>query len=84
MAYTNKELQRRFKEKMYKAGFKQISLWVEKKEAKKVVNMSQEDFIEHFEKLTARWDDGNLSRLYILLLKIIKGKKEAAGLKKRP
>jgi len=83
MPYTNTEKQRKFKEKMYKAGFKQITLWVKRKEAKNAVKMTHTEFVRTLRKLTAGWDDTSLSQLYSLLIKIIKGKKEAARLKER-
>jgi hypothetical protein len=84
MPYTNKERQKRFKEKMYKAGFKQAILWVDREESRRTVTMNKMTFIKRLEKLTVKWDEESLSQLYILLLKIAKGKKEAAGLKEKP
>jgi len=82
MAYTNNEKQRRFKEKMYKAGFKQIVLWV-KRNGRKPIKMTQGEFVKNIKRLTAGWDEDSLSQLYTLLVKITKGKKEAGRLKNR-
>jgi len=82
MPYTNTEIQRRFKEKMYKAGFKQMILWVKRREASPATKMTHAQFVGSLKKLTAGWDGDSLSQLYKLLIKIVKGKKEADRLKK--
>ena len=83
MPYTNTEIQRRFKEKMYRAGFKQIILWVKRKEPKQAAKMGRGEFAKRLGKLTGGWDEGSLSELHSLLIKIIKGKKEAAKIIRR-
>jgi len=83
MPLTSREKQRRFKEKMYKAGFKQVFLWVKRKEDKKLVKMTNAGFLKNLKRLTAGWDEDSLEQLYFLLIKIIKGKKEVLKLKKR-
>jgi len=83
MAYTNNERQRIFKEKMYKAGFMQIILWVKRKKSNRTIKMSQGEFIKNLNKITYGWEEKKLSQLYSLLLLITKGKKEAEKLKKR-
>ena len=83
MPYTNTEIQRRFKEKMYRAGFKQKILWVKRKEAKNMAKITHTEFARSLKKLTAGWDGDSLSQLYSLLLKIARGKKEAARLKEK-
>ena len=83
MPYTVKERQRRFKAKMYERGFKQVLLWVKRKEPKRAVKMSQGEFVNNLKKLTAGWDGDDLSQLYGLLIKIIKAKKEAARLREK-
>ena len=83
MPLTSKEKQKRFKAKMYKAGFKQINLWIRRKEPRQAVKMTQSEFIKNLKKLTAGWDEDSLTQLYSLLIKISKGKKEAARLKRK-
>jgi len=83
MPLTSKERQRRFKEKMYKAGFKQTILWIKQKEGKQPVNMTQAEFLKVLKKLTAGWEEDRLKQTYCLFIKIIKAKKEAEKLKKR-
>jgi len=83
MPSTNAEIQRKFKEKMYKAGFMQIIVWVKRKESRPPARMTHAEFAKNLKKLTAGWDGDSLSRLYCLLIKITKGKKEAARLKKK-
>jgi hypothetical protein len=82
MPYTNTEIQRRFKEKMYKAGLKQIILWVKRREPNSSVKMTHAQFVGSLKKITAGWEGDSLSQLYKLLIKIVKGKKEADRLKK--
>jgi len=83
MMYTNTEKQRRFKEKLYKAGFKQMILWVKRKEVKQPNKMTQAEFLRNLKKLTAAWDEKNLTQLYCMLIKIAKGKKEAERIKRK-
>jgi hypothetical protein len=83
MPYTNAELQRRYRKKMHKAGFKREELWVKLKTTRPAAKMTQEGFIKNFKKLTAGWDKESLPQLYDLLIKIIKGKKEADRQKRK-
>jgi len=76
------ERQREFKEKLYKAGLKQAIVWVRRKEPQKEARMTQRDFIINLNKLTDRWSADRLSQLYNLLIRIIRGKKEADKHKK--
>jgi hypothetical protein len=78
---SNAEKQRRFKEKMYEAGFKQTVVWVKRKEVK-AVQMKQSGFMKRLEKITAGWNGGDLSELYNLFIKMASAKKEVIGLRK--
>jgi len=78
---SNAEKQRKFKEKMYEAGFKQIVIWVKRKEARYVVKMKHSVFMKRLEKLTSGWNDGDLSGLYNLFIKIASAKKEVIRLR---
>jgi len=80
---SNVEKQRRYKEKMYKAGFKQNFIWVKRKEVKYVVKMKNKEFMKRLEKLTSGWDDRDLSALYNLFIKIATAKKEEIKLRKK-
>ena len=82
MPYTNNEKQRRFKEKMYNAGLKQAVLWV-KREERKPAKMTQAGFNKKMKRLTAGWDEESIQQLYSLLIKIIRGKKEAGRIKEK-
>jgi hypothetical protein len=82
MPITSTKRQRKFKEKMYKAGLKQTILWVKRKESRPTAKMNQGEFIKNLKKLTDGWDKKDLPQLYDLLIKIIKGKKEADKLKR--
>ncbi|GBU27612.1 hypothetical protein R84B8_01146 [Treponema sp. R8-4-B8] len=46
MDYTVTERQRRYRERLYKAGFKQIFVWVKRKEEKTSEKMSMTEFVK--------------------------------------
>lgn len=81
MAYTNAENQRRFKERMYNAGFKQIQVWIHRKPEPTRLKMDRASFISKLDKLTAGWTETSLSCLFILFIKIVAAKKEVARLR---
>jgi hypothetical protein len=78
---STKERQRIFKEKMYKAGFMQTTIWLKRKNLKNV-KMKNREFMKRLEKHISGWDDGNLSELYNLFINIAAAKKEVIKLKK--
>jgi hypothetical protein len=78
---SSKEKQRRFKEKMYEAGFKQTIIWVKRKEAK-YVEMKNKDFMKGLGTFISVWDDRDISKLYNLFIKIAAEKKEVIKLRK--
>jgi len=78
---TGIERQRKFKEKMYGAGFKQTVVWVKRKEVKYIENMKRIDFTKSLENLTSGWNDKDLSELYNLVIKIASAKKEVIKLR---
>jgi len=80
---TTNERQKRFKAKMCKKGFKQITLWIKRKESRGAKRITHGEFEKNIKKLTAGWDEDSLSQLYCLLVKIAKGKKEAARIKRK-
>jgi hypothetical protein len=77
---TNKNRQRKFKAKMYDAGFKQISLWIKDKAIKRAFNF--ESFIIRVESLLSGFKSDEQSKLFALIIKILEGKKEVLKLKK--
>jgi hypothetical protein len=81
MALTTNERQSVFREKMYKAGFKPMQIWVKRKET--TINMNQKEFIAKLKKLTAKWDEDRLSEIFRLFIKIIKSKKEEEKIVKK-
>jgi len=82
MDNTTAERQRKYKERMYKAGFKQTIVWVKRKDGKKPEKMSMAEFVRQLKKLTSGMDRETLTRLFNLLIKIAKSKKEEEKLKK--
>ena len=81
MAYTNAENQRRFKSRMYEAGFRQKIVWVKTDPEKKERIMDRDKFIERMTKLTSGWKRENLSKIFNLFIKIIEAKKEVARIR---
>jgi hypothetical protein len=77
------ERQRRYRERLYKGGFKQIFVWVKRKEGKTPVKMSMVEFVRVLKKLTTGMSEENLTRLLNLLLKIAKGRKEEVKLREK-
>jgi G:T-mismatch repair DNA endonuclease (very short patch repair protein) len=83
MSETTAERQRAYKERLYKAGFKQTMVWVKRKEAKMPEKISIANFVKQLKELTAGLSEEALTQLLKLLIKIAKGKKEEAKLKKK-
>ena len=79
---SNTERQRRFKDKMYKAGFKQIVLWVKRMEKKHTAKITQGEFMKRLMKNTSGWKKEELSELLYLFLNITNSKKEAFKINK--
>ena len=73
--YTKTERQKRYRERMYKEGFKKLSVWVKRKESK-FVEMNMNEFVRRLKKLTKKWSPDKLSDLLNLYIKIANGKKE--------
>jgi len=78
---TNIERQRNFREKMYKAGFKQTSVWVKRKGEKYIKNMKRDNFMKRLGRITSGWTERDLSELYNLIIKIASAKKEVLRLR---
>jgi hypothetical protein len=77
------ERQRRYRERLYKGGFKQIFVWVKRKEGKKPVKMSMAEFVRALKKLTTGMDGESLTWLLNLLIKIAKGRIEEVKLREK-
>jgi GrpB-like predicted nucleotidyltransferase (UPF0157 family) len=77
MAMTDAERQRKFKEKMYAAGYKQMQIWVRRNETgKRTAGMDRQGFMKKLEALTAGWSEKRQSKLFGTLIKIAEAKKE--------
>ena len=74
MDYTSTERQKRYRERMHKAGFKKIGIWVSRKEPK-YIKMNTKEFVKRLKKLTDKWGTDELSQLFYLFITIIKSKK---------
>lgn len=77
------ERQRRYRERLYNAGFKQIYVWVKRKEGKAPVKMNTAEFARQLKKHTDGMSGENLTRLLNLLIKIAKGRKEEVRLREK-
>ena len=82
MDNTITERQRRYRERMYKAGFKELRIWVKRSEPKQE-KISMAEFVQRLKRLTVGWENGEISRLLNLIIKITKGKKEERKLRKK-
>jgi len=76
------ERQRIYKERMYKAGFKQTIVWVKRKDEKQPEKLSMAEFVKRFRKITSRMEEEKISRLLKMFLKIAKAKKEEEKLRR--
>jgi G:T-mismatch repair DNA endonuclease (very short patch repair protein) len=79
----NTERQKNFKKRMYKAGFKQTIVWVERKETKQTKKLSFSEFVKKLKKLTTGIDEEKLDRLLKTFLKIAKAVKEVEKIRIR-
>jgi hypothetical protein len=70
----NTEFQRKFKAKMYEAGFWQKQIWLKQK--KRVSKIDLPKFIEKVKKLTLGMSEEGKSELFNLFIQIIEAKKE--------
>jgi flagellar biosynthesis/type III secretory pathway protein FliH len=77
------ERQRRYRERLYKAGFKQAYVWVKRKEGKTPVKMNMAEFVRQLKKQTTGMNEKHLTRLLNLMLKIAKGRKEEVKLREK-
>jgi len=74
------ERQRKFRGKMYAAGFKQVQIWVRRSPKKRESGMDQKTFIKKLEKLTTGMSESNQSLLYSLFLQIAEAKRRRSEL----
>jgi hypothetical protein len=81
--YTARKRQEQYRKRMYENGFKQYIIWVKRKEPSFTGKMTQKEFAVKMKKLTARWDENDLSCLLKLLLKITESKKEEIKIRKK-
>ena len=76
MALSNKDYQRKFKDKMYAAGYKQMIVWVPRDSGKENKKIEQKIFIRRLTALTVGMSKTKLTRLYRDILVMVKDKKE--------
>jgi len=79
----NKDRQRKFKSKMYDAGFKRIYFWVKEKATKKTVKIDTKTFIEKVTRLASKFGNEEQSSLFALIIKIVEGRKEVLKLREK-
>jgi len=83
MDHTTNERLRRFRERLYKAGFKEVRAWVKRKEGKKLNKTSINEFVRVIKKETSGMSEIELTRMLNLLIKIANGRKEVIKLRKK-
>ena len=83
MDNTVKERQRRYRKRLYNAGFKNFIVWVKREEGKMLGKMSMTEFVKQMKILTTDMDNGTKTYLLNLLIKIANGKKEEVKLRKK-
>jgi hypothetical protein len=76
------ERQREYKDRMYKAGFKQTIVWVKRKEEKQSLKLSFTEFVKKLKKLMSGMDEEKINKLLKMFIKIAKAKKEEEKLRK--
>jgi len=76
MALTDREKKKltAYRERMYKAGFKQVQLWVPRNSEGKDIKMERRAFLGKIEELTAGWNRRKLSKLFGELINIVRRK----------
>jgi hypothetical protein len=80
---NNKDRQRKFKSKMYDAGFKRIYFWVKDRTTKKAPKMDKKTFVEKATQLASKLSSEEQSNLFALIIKVIEGRKEVLKLRKK-
>jgi len=83
MDNTITERQRRYRDRLYKAGFKHLIVWVKRKEGRIPKKISKTEFVRQMKILTDGINDVEKTRLYNILLKIANGRKEEVKLRKK-
>jgi len=83
MDNTINERQRKYRERLYRAGFKEVRAWVKRKETKILKKSNMNEFVRAIKKETAGMSETTLARLLNLLIKIANGRKEEVKLRKK-
>jgi len=76
------ERQRRYRARLYKAGFKEVRAWVKRKEVKILKKANMTEFVKAIKKETSGMSETTLASLLNLLIKIANGRKEEVKLRK--
>jgi NAD(P)H-dependent flavin oxidoreductase YrpB (nitropropane dioxygenase family) len=83
MSLTNAESQRKYKARMYEAGYKQVQVWTLRDPGKKPGRMDRNAFIRKVDELAAELSGPKRAKLYSGLIKSIEAEKGAGGTKKK-
>jgi len=83
MDNTIAQRQRRYRERLYEAGLKQVCVWVKRKESNIHKKMSMTEFVRQLKKHTEGMSRESLTQLFNLFIKIANGKKEEAKLREK-
>ena len=76
MNKSEAERQRAYRERMYSAGYKQMSIWVPRESEGKTEKIERKVFLRRIEALTAGWPKSKLNKFFRDVLKIINEKIE--------
>ena len=82
MQSTNERM-KKYRTRMYKAGFKEKRAWVRRREAKLLNKPGINEFTRVLKRETSELDKNDLARLLNLLIKIANGRKEEIKLRKK-
>jgi hypothetical protein len=74
MKPTNNENNRKYRQKFYDAGLKQMRIWVPREIGKEPAKIDKQLFIKRIEAITAGWSGKKQSKIFKDVLKQIKEK----------
>ena len=81
MKHDNNDRQTKYKAKMYRAGFKQIALWIKDKPIKRYLSISA--FLDKCEKLLVKFSVDEQNKLISLIINILESRKEVLKTKNK-
>jgi len=83
MDSTVAERQRRYRDRLYKAGLKHLSVWVKRKEGRAPEKMSMTEYVRLLKKMTAGLGKRDIAVFLNLQLKVARGRIEEVKQRKK-